>query len=179
MRHNLLPKDMRKKLRTEYYLRALNVSLLLFSVVLALGAVALIPPYFRVTTELSGVTALLEYETAQRAEESATAPEDFLAKTKSTITALQEKLDHPPFTDIVTTTLVVRPEGIALTGLSFDRKNNAFVVEGTAATRDALVVYKDALTRVPGIGNVTSPISNLAKNTNLPFQISFTFAKPT
>lgn len=179
MRHNLLPKDIKKKLRTEYYMRVLNVNLLLLSAILGLGTVALIPPYMKVTTERSALAALLEHETAQRAEEGTTAPEDLLAGTKNTIVALREKLDHPLFTEIVTTTLSVRPEGIALVGLSFDRKNNAFVVEGIAATRDALVVYKDALEHVPGVHNVTSPISNLAKNTNLPFQISFTFAKPT
>jgi hypothetical protein len=95
-----------------------------------------------------------------------------LAETAHVLKLLSSTLQGTSTTGVITTVFSVLPEGVSVQGMSFERETGVFTLEGTAVTRDALVSYRRALESINDITDVASPISNLAKNANLPFELS-------
>ena len=172
MRHNLLPKEKKKNLRTEYLLRAINVGVLFLAVVVCMGTIALVPAYLRVWTDLANLTEELD-ATAQATEVTEfKAAESLLKESAYTISILEQRMQERHFTNIIQDALNLLPDGVQITGMAFERETGTLVLEGVAGTRDNLVGYKQSLEEQDGVKSVTSPISNLAKSVDLPFQLS-------
>lgn len=174
MRHNLLPRDKKNSLRVEYFMRLASVSAILLATVLVLGIVACVPAYVRVMSSISDISTAPDH--AARADEEAQfkSAEATLAEMSHVLSMLRTVYAQPTVTDSINAVLDHKPDGITVTGMSYERTSSLFTIEGIATTRDALITYKRALESQQGIGGVTSPISNLAKNANLPFRLSFT-----
>ena len=51
-------------------------------------------------------------------------------------------------------------------------------VGGNAATRDALVVFRDRLKTLPRVMSVNLPLSNLAERADIDFSLSVNFVPP-
>lgn len=157
----------------EYVLRVVIVAVALLAAATFLGAVALIPAYVKVTTDMREITSLRDQEVEGQDVTAFKAAEAELTETAHIVSVLKGTLQGIPATDIIAAVFSVLPEGVSVQGMSFERGTGIFMIEGTATTRDALVSYRRALESIEDIRDVTSPISNLAKNANLPFQLSF------
>lgn len=62
------------------------------------------------------------------------------------------------------------PEGVRVTGLDFDVKTESMRINGTAAGRDDLLKYEEAVRASPFVATLQSPISNLFQKTDISFQ---------
>ena len=51
-------------------------------------------------------------------------------------------------------------------------------ISGTAASRQALADFRNRLREEDGVESVDLPISNLAKDRDIPFELTVTFVKP-
>lgn len=173
MKHNLLPREKKKDLRTEYIARVLNVGLFLLTLAILSGTAALIPAYFKVSTNLSDIKTSFQRESENDEVAEFKVAQAVLEQTAHTVDQLRATLAQPSVAESIGKVLAQRPPGVAITGVSYERPTGLFVLEGIAKTRDTLVAYKHTLEQQQDISNVVSPISNLAKNADLPFQLSF------
>lgn len=62
------------------------------------------------------------------------------------------------------------PRGVRVTGMDFDVKSSSMRLSGTAADRDALLAYEEAMRAAPYVKSLQSPISNLFQKTDINFQ---------
>ena len=62
------------------------------------------------------------------------------------------------------------PSGVAVTSLRFEVTTGKMNVNGIAATRENLLAYEAALKGSPFVKQLESPISNLFRRTDAPFQ---------
>ncbi len=156
----------------EYYARLFVVVSALTTGTLVLAAVLLTPAYFRLTSELATGRAMTGPQTTTegvlREDASAT-----LLKASRELRELERVLNESRTSDILSEVLEERPEGISVTALAFDRSQRSVSLEGVSKTRDALFTYAQKLEQNPNFGNVPRPISDLAKNADLEFRLSF------
>lgn len=174
MLQNLLSKQAKKATTQEYYLRLVTVCMLTFSVAVIAGLAALLPAYMNVVGELK----LSENEQLARQQDKQDGAELLkeIAEGKYMIAFLEKDLKKEKCTELLFEALKERPEGISITGFSYNRVEKVMTLEGVAATRDLVVPYARALEANEHFVNVPVPIANLAKNTNLDFRLSLGIA---
>lgn len=173
MFHNLLTKEEKKKLRKEYVIRLGAVATFAVAAGVLAGIVALFPAYINLRTDL---TLLLEEAArfeADSAEEVAR-PFTALANTGNLVARLDSVLGAEAVSDITTNIFDLRPTGIAITAISYERDTSRISIEGIAETREALVGYVRAVRESPHFSDVTDPISDLARSADLSFRLQFT-----
>lgn len=174
MMQNLLPKQAKKDIQIEYYLRLLTVCMLTFSVAVIIGLAALLPVYM----DLRGELKFSENEqlARQQDKQDGTELQREIVEGEYIVTFLESEIKKEKCTELLSEALKERPEGIAITGFSYNRTEKAMKIEGVAATRDLVVPYARALEENVRFENVPVPISNLAKNTNLNFRLTLGIA---
>ena len=168
MLHNLLPKESKKELRNEYLVRMLSVATFLLAVSVLVGTASLAPSLISLSS------ALDQYQSQVDAGATTTeqAPVRELGRVAGLLETLNAKLDTEPMTELLDDVVAVRPTGIELTGITFERSPLSFSLRGVATTRDALVTYKRSLEGLERVTEVSSPISDLAKSSDLEFTLA-------
>jgi len=145
-----------------------SMAAFLLSGAVLVGAVSLIPAYIGLSSTLS----TYESEQGTVGDDTDRAPIRELGRVAGLLDALNVKLDTEPMTELLDNIVLVRPPGIEIASITFERSPLSFSLRGTASTRDALVAYKRALEDLERVTEVSSPISDLAKSTNLEFTLS-------
>jgi hypothetical protein len=173
MLHNLLPKDTKKNLRNEYVVRMVSMALFLMAAAVGVGAVSLVPTYISISSALDEAKILDEKE----GNTTESSPLQELARAAMLLQTLNTKLSAEPMTEIMRGIISVHPDGIQITGVTFDRDPLTFSLQGNATTRDALVTYKKALEGHDRVTHVSSPISDLAKSSDLEFTLTLTLSE--
>ncbi len=173
MFHNLLTKENKKTLQREYLMRTGSVFAFAIAAAVFSGIAALFPAHIGLRTDLA---ILLDEATRHQAEvaEDVERPFETLADTARLVTRVDTALSAPPVTDGIALMLTLRPATVAITAMSLERDPSRISIEGTAATREALVGYVRALRESPRFESVTDPISDLARSTDLAFRLQFT-----
>lgn len=175
---NLLPLERQARLRREYFFRLATVGVLALLILVALHAAMLIPSYAHLGQRIS----VQEEHLAQLAA-SLTASEEQemdarLTSLKDDATYLLALNDVPSVSGALRAILAVPRPGISLSGFSYvppgGSAPGSMVVRGTAATRDALRGYHDALTGLPGVTKTDLPIGAYAEETDIAFSITVT-----
>lgn len=69
------------------------------------------------------------------------------------------------------------PSGITLKTLKFDVVSGRFDIEGEAGIRNDFIGFEEAIKRVGVYDNLDSPISNLLKQSDFSFRLSFSLKK--
>jgi Tfp pilus assembly protein PilN len=64
------------------------------------------------------------------------------------------------------------PEGVQISGMSFDARGHAFSVSGLADTRDNLLKFEESLRGSPYLTNVENPLNNLFQKTDANFTMT-------
>jgi len=177
MSHNLLSKLEKRKLSQEYYLRLLSVCTLLFSFAVVVGLVAIFPAYIDVADKLS---SLREEENIRQKEENDTdALQNEIGNSVQMISFLEQDFRKEKYINLLDEALRKRPEGILITGFSYNRTGRLLTLQGIAEKRELVVSYAHSLEASNAFENVPVPIANLAKNTDLEFTLSLTIATTT
>jgi hypothetical protein len=179
---NLLPITEKEALKKGFKLRFFILASLIAAASLICGSIMLLPSYFLAAGNFSKDS--LGYSSG---DGSSTSTQELLNLPKeidSKLKLLQSNGSNIAVTDPISKTIENLPAGIKLHSISFDRdktykdkKGTVILISGVAAERDSLVSYL-ALLKVPGLfSDVDMPVSNLAKDVNLPFSINIFIEK--
>src|SRR3989344_4610462 len=146
----LLTEEERQKVAHEYAMRRLIVMLCALILVLVVGIIGLFPSYL-----LSNVHRIMALERTKIAGRAEQRNEDL-----SLQVWLEKILDQ-------------KNEGIIITGFSSiktkDKTNLS--VSGVSANRQSLITFENRIASLSDFSEVVSPISNLAKDKDINFQI--------
>ena len=175
MLQNLLPKEQKKALDQEYYVRLATVTALLLSGSVVVGAIALVPAYMHTASELRLSDGA--YEQCQKNVQDNDSLLEEVTRSSAMVTFLEEKYAQEKLTTLLDEVLKEQPSGITLTGFSYKRTDSILALQGIASTRDLVVPFARSLESNQYFEKAPVPISNLAKNTNLEFSLSIELAK--
>ena len=177
----LLTEEGREKVGREYRTRRVVVLLVLLVQVLAIGIIGLLPSYILSSARQDEVlerTRIME-KAGQRGNEAEL--QEWLAKTKRGLQVLNPKLDTDRPSDFIKKILDQKLARVRITSLSWIKANNKikFSVSGVAPDRQTLIAFENRINASGYFSEVSLPISNLAKEKNIEFQIKFSPAAST
>lgn len=172
---NLLTPEERKLIRRDYILRVCSVAFIFafFTVVIALASI--LPAYFYATTEERSRKAELEalvFE-SEKAEDDSIALA--LSRTNTILSFLEADGDDKPQTsELVADALAVRPQGVRVDTLSFDKagEENVLTITGVADTRAVLIEYSRSIAAQPHFLTADIPADDLARTRNIAFRLT-------
>lgn len=171
---NLIPPQGHSALRHEYLLRVASMYCFILGGVFVASAALMIPTYVLTSAQLNAVRSD-NSENQETTQAFSRASEEI--KTASAMLS-QLRISQ---TSVVYSTLIeeiVRnaPSGIAFTTFQGRPEEGAITIQGLASTRNALASFKNALEASPMFEKADIPISDLARDTNLPFVITVTLS---
>jgi len=160
----LLTEEERQKVAHEYAMRRLIVMLCALILVLVVGIIGLFPSYL-----LSNVHRIMALE--RRNEDLGL--QVWLEEINRKLQLLSPALDTDRPSHLIKKILDQKNEGIIITGFSSikakDKTNLS--VSGVSANRQSLITFENRIASLSDFSEVVSPISNLAKDKDINFQI--------
>lgn len=177
--YKLLTEEQKKKVESEYKLRLVVIALWSLLAVIAVGMVSLFPSYILTKarhTEVSERLAVLE-QTALSAEDQEV--QAWLDQMNQKLKLLSPKFDDDRPSVFIEETLRLRSGGVRITTLDWKRDEGKEVLSlsGTARDRQSLINFENELNKGGQFGEVSLPISNLAKDKDIDFQVRLTKTK--
>lgn len=173
---NLIPAPARKKVLTEYWIRASSVWLLIFSIACLVVSVLLLPVYVLVNSQIDVYSSSVNEASSKIVEFDASASTITTANNKAQ--KLFELRQVKQFSDVAATLESLHGQEIVVDGLEFKRQGmilGSVSINGFANNRQSLANFKEALLTLPDVAEVNLPISNLAKDKDIKFAITVTF----
>jgi hypothetical protein len=178
---NLLPTDRRRAMRREYFVHLATVGVWLLVILVIVQGVLLLPSYLYESETAATRTAQLKDLSAHLATSQQQQVQSSLTALKTESTSLLTLNTIPTASTALRAVLAVPRPGISLTGFTFTPSGTgttgtarAMQLTGTAATRENLSSYDNALAALPFVTNANLPISDYAMDNNIPFQITLT-----
>lgn len=173
--YKLLTPEETNKVKKEYSLRRLSVSLALLSAVTMFMIVTLVPALiFTIEKKKSALFTLSAVDKPVRHTNKATL-EAWVEKTKAELTALSP--DAWPDTPYIYFKKIIEKKTPSITvgTMSFSRASNgnkSVKVVGTATNRKNLLAFQSALNESGDWTQVDLPLSTIAREVDIPFEIS-------
>lgn len=166
---NLIPSESQRQLDIKRFQRALIAFGFFVAALLSIGFVMLLPSFIAsryLAGDLSYAREVEARSLTNRALEERTQALVNLERQARGVLARAQKTS---FEDIVQEVTRVAPLGIDLSAMKF--QNGTLTLEGRYQHRSSFLVFLDALKTMPLIKGVASPLSNLLKETDAPFNI--------
>jgi len=169
----LLTEEERKKVASEYATRRVILMLFAFSLVLVVGLIGLSPSYVRSNARQKEVlerTRIIN-NSPKRGDEAEI--EVWLSKVNNELQLLSPALDVDRPSDFIDQILIEKNVGVRITSFSWTKSKNKVTlsVRGVAATRQALIAFEDRINASGHFVDVVLPVSNLATDKDIDFQI--------
>lgn len=177
---NLVPHSKTKLFRREYFIRLVTVSFILAALFFFIQCILLLPSYIYETQAVSSNTDRLSRLSADLATTEDQQVQTRLAALQTEATHLQSLGTAPSASATIKAVLLVPRPGIVLSGFSFTPPTETagtMQVSGVAGTREQLRSFDAALAALPFVKAADLPISNYAKESNIPFTITLSFTK--
>lgn len=170
---NLIPLEGKKSAKREYMLRLGATFCFLFGFVTLLLAAAHIPTYVLIQAQISTIEADAgrgtdKVEAIKQADEEVRKIGVVIAQLKKTHDTLHKSDVVTEIERHISDTIVLKNFSIDITG----QKTDMIQVQGTATTREALAQFKSALEASPLFSKAEVPISDLVRDTDLPFTVT-------
>jgi hypothetical protein len=175
--YTLIPEQSTKYLKNEYRIRVLILLFLFMSLGVWVGVISLFPSYVVSVTEEK--KALAEAGVVEQSAQSASTTSAMaqITEANSAIKTLENSQDSLMLSSIVEDITNRRTAGVVINDFEVGRTGGTgtnIVIEGKAATRDALVAFKNNLASDTRFSKVDLPVSDLAAATGVNFDISVT-----
>lgn len=175
---NLLTNQFKKTLRQEYLLRLVGVGGWVVIIGMVIGTLSLLPSYFLTDTRHDGLTQryrVVQASIASLTEDTSKAP---LAKLKQKLDVLSQDKEENRLTEALLAVLAKRGEAIDITSFAYGKMAGStnLKIRGVAGSRDALLSFKKALEQDGRFEKVDLPVSNLAKEKDIAFDLTLTGA---
>ncbi len=172
---NLIPTSLRKKIILEYWIRVVSVWLIVLSVAGVLSLILFLPTYVLINSQV-GI-----YQGSIKAVSEKASEYDVSAKSLELANAQAKSLYDLRLVENFSETLALleslQGSNVSLISYDFKRNGNSLDkinITGKAVTRQALADFRDTLLKHPQISEVVLPISNLAKDKDIQFNIVLT-----
>jgi hypothetical protein len=173
---NLLPQENIKAFKREYLIRLATVAIGVLTGVIIVQGVLLLPSYLY-------ERQTVDTDAAQLASLSANLKTTQEQQVQTRLTALQAESTHllglgkaPAASTALRAVLAVPRPGITLIGFTYTppagTTQGSMVITGNADTREDLQTFDGTLGALPFVTSANLPISDYAKDTNIPFTIT-------
>ena len=176
---NLIPPQGKKSVRREYILRVGSACSVLFGFLILVLTAAHIPTYLLVDVQIKTLDATTERELGR--EEAIKSAEDEVKTSSVVLGRLKAVSEKQLTTDDILSEITTHTSS-AITFKTFvlhntGKESQTIQVQGVARTREALAQFKTALESSEMFDRAEIPISDLAKDSDLPFAMTITLAK--
>lgn len=172
---NLLPLEQKREIEKAHRFRLATVYVFFLALTLLIGVVSLLPAYF--ITDIKEKAALEEVSILENSTES-TEREQInaeLLQAKELLSALTGEESRTPFYNVVEEIASYTGDSIELTNMSYVRAfgeaESTVSIGGRALTRDDLLAFTSALKEDELFNEVVLPVSSLAKDQDIEFNI--------
>lgn len=175
---NLIPSEAKKHLLREYWVRTVTVWFFLWASALFLGVVLLAPSYVLINLQVKAYAETAETANAKNENFEAIAKE--LERSSKTAVALSENFSGTALSDYLALLKSFESRAVEVTKISLSREGEGIApiaLTGIAADRQALAAFRNRMLEHEEIESVDLPISNLAKDKEIPFELTITLAK--
>jgi len=173
---NVLPLKILKKTKTEYWLRLLALTLTFLGVTAGLVAATFFPSHFLLQEKIANLENTRSFvEQAQEKREDNTALQE-LSAFKRLLSELRAISGKERVTAVLRNTIGRLPSGVTVERIFFRAKEDdmpgELVIGGVASSRAVLREFADSLRNIPGVSEVTLPVSNLAAESNITYSLT-------
>ena len=176
---NLIPPVARKKVKREYWIRVVSVWMILVASALVMISLLKLPVYVLVNKQLDAFSS--SYESAAENDQQFKLSEELIKDANDISTILSGDEDVYLFSDVITRIGELAGEGIGVNQFTLTREEgqvNLVIITGEADTRQRLADFKNDLEADSLFESAALPLSNLAKDVDIPFKIEIAPTKP-
>lgn len=174
----LLTEAERQKVEHEYVRRRAIVMLFVLILILVAGIIGLLPSHVLSNARRNEVLERARVMGSVVPNDDEADLQTWLAETNRKLRVLSPTLDTDRPSNFIEKVLDQKMAGLAITGFSWIRAKEKVIllVNGIASDRQALIDFENRINSSGSFSEVTLPISNLAKNKDINFQIKFSLA---
>ncbi len=175
---NLLPATEKDILKKGLKLRSVIVALIMASVFTVIGAAMLLPAYFLTKDQFSVITlqnSLIKEEDEESMRHLLSLPGEIESK----LNFFEADFESASALDSFSKIIDYLPDKVKLNAVSFGKSQTSkeaagpmILVAGISADRNSLVAFSTALQKSGLFSSVAVPVSNLAKDKDLPFTMT-------
>ena len=172
---NLLPPDARKGVAKEYWLRVVSVWLMLFAFACLIVGVLAFPSFVAITTTTEDMASTGGEEAAETAE-LRQAESAIMVSNLQASQILSQQTDVS-FSALIQTLEDLSGNGVSLTSYDLSQTEgilDPIIVRGVADSRTTLTGFVERIEAEAQFAEAELPIANLAKDTDIAFQITIT-----
>jgi hypothetical protein len=175
---NLIPAEAKKHLLKEYWIRSVTVWFFLWTFALLLGATLLAPSYVLLSLQINAYGDSAQKADEKNANFEAVAKD--LKRASEIAAFVSERFERPSMTEYLTLLKNLESADVSVARMSLNRNGDSveeISVSGVADSRQALADFRNRMLASEQIESVDLPISNLAKDKEIPFELTITLAK--
>lgn len=171
----LIPDEKKKMLEHEYALRRGAVILCSLIFILTISMVGIFPTFLLSNMKNANVHERIDKLNATPLSEEDAALKEWYEGINRRLKYLSPNLDKDQPSEFIEATLKEKLSGIQIIDLTYVSEPKVVLsLNGIAKDRQALISFQDALNASDRYGEVTLPVSNLAKDKDISFQIKLT-----
>lgn len=177
---NLIPPSARTQVKREYWIRVVSVWFLLLGFACITVILLNIPVYVLVKNQQQIYQA--QYEEASTSMQSSEASEEAITDSLTIAKLLSAVERKQSFSSVIAELETLAGTTVAITQYSLQQTDgtiNSVTITGEATSRLALSLFKTRLENTPAFATAKLPLSNLAKDKDIPFSITITPASDT
>ena len=170
---NLIPPDAKKDIVIEYWLRVATIWCILLACAIVVVALLKIPTFVLVHSQLRAFSGA--YDSAKEKEISFNEAQDIIISANQLSTLLAAHSTTTTGSEIVDILDDIAGSGVTISSYNItwdDMTMSAVLISGQASTRLALSNFSKDIEAHPLFEEADLPISNLAKDRDIPFNIT-------
>lgn len=176
---NILPKEEKKKIRTEYRLRLATIVMFAIMVLILTNLVLLVPSYLLVVSKYNSISGRLADQELKQGSGLQQKGIDAQVQAANKNISLflssntNSRLSAP---NVISEIIHLKGSTIKIGEFYYDATGplERFTIAGVAADRDGLAQFVDALKGDATFSDVSLPVSSYVKSTNIEFSIALT-----
>jgi len=169
---NLIPPNARKQVQLEYWVRVCSVWVILVAVAVVIIGSLLMPSLVLVHAQKAVYDTVYQDVSSQN---SAYKQEEDLIRTANAVAKRLASADTSmPFSTLLLQIKSIASSRVDIQTISSSKEEGlikSIQVSGEASSRSTLVQFRDALQAHPAFDSVALPLSNLAKDKDVPFNV--------
>lgn len=171
---NLLPNNLKEKVRSEYHLR-LFVTIFIFIIIIQISfLIFLSPTWFMSLNKEQEIISQSERANKTLLDAKVETINKQIKSINEKLGIINSKLEYPKVIPVVDEILSRKTNSINIKELMYemsDEKSAKIILKGTSDTRDSLVNFVKSLEESELLSEVDLPISNLTKDKNIEFSL--------
>lgn len=176
---NLLPDSLKNEIKKEYKLRRLVVCAVFILCLQVTSLIFLFPSWIASVGKEKDLKSQVDALDSSKKDSNIATLRPFLKNINSELSLIDKSLDYPKILPVINSVISQRSRAIKLSGvdISIIGTSTANIsVAGFSDSREALVNYKNKLESSGVFRSVDLPISNLAKDKDIDFNIRLVYS---